>query len=188
MKLLFILFLFISCGKTIQLDDFIQNDDVYERDRLHNTSDPIFKEYTDEIERMHYEITGEEISIDYPINFDNTKDRSKSGKAIGICFTPNNEVIIDKAHWERSSTHFCDRLALILHEVGHCTYGRGHKSNILKYFNKEVPLSVMNPVVLEGRGFCANQMEYMREMLTNDHSSLVNSILGYFEKEHRHGI
>ena len=49
------------------------------------------------------------------------------GQTAGVCYTINNKplmIVVDKLSWANSDTD--GKKQLMLHEVGHCSYGLGH--------------------------------------------------------------
>lgn len=95
--------------------------------------------------------------IDYDVGFAYFEDRDKFAAK---CFTTNTNkpraIKFDLVVWQRMTNH--QREWLLLHEIGHCSYGLDHDK---RRREDDAPLSIMHPEGISGRYVSTqDEMEY----------------------------
>lgn len=127
--LLLTLLLLTSCGKVI--NDVLVKDNEPD----HHETHPDFYPYIDLFEKYYGQIKT-------PIIYGNAKDNQSW---VGVCTKWSNsnytEITIDKEYWDNASE--TAREQLILHELGHCEFNKGHNDKRMY----DCPESVMTTYV-----------------------------------------
>ena len=113
-----------------------------------DSTDPVFEPYIAELNEMSIEYTGIGLVNLTPINF-KTLGNSKTGLVLGgICMkydSGGREIFIDPTHWDFLKHKRDERLSILLHEIGHCSYSKIHDSTrYAGYKNGNYPNSVMD--------------------------------------------
>lgn len=124
-----IMLVITSCGKS-PIDNFYKNGSPEKK-----TTDKTFLPYLDEL----YKDIG---SIKSVVVFGDSKIReSWVGKCTQWSNSSYKEITIDRKYWDNASEG--KRYQLLLHEIGHCKYNKGHND---EHTNK-CPNSVMRSYV-----------------------------------------
>lgn len=102
--------------------------------------DPSFEPYLAELSEMALQYTGKALIVDgLAINF-----RPLNNGFWGICKKETREIFVDPDRWNTLNERPNTRLALLLHEIGHCSYFRAHDNSYhLDEHNHEAPNSIM---------------------------------------------
>ena len=142
--------LMTSCGKNI--NDFINKKGNPKKHKTHSD----FYPYIDLFEQYYGEIKT-------PIIYGNAEENENW---VGKCTTWTSgyrEITIDKTYWDNASESA--RNQLILHELGHCEFNRGHDDT---FFNG-CPNSVMTSYVFNYNSlencFIPDFIYYVNELL-----------------------
>lgn len=80
-------------------------------DRAFNIHDPVFDEYIEEAEFLL------DIDSQTLVRFEDVSENLKT-TTVGVCKYNDGVVVVQRDNWNKSSDE--RRLALILHELGHC--------------------------------------------------------------------
>lgn len=116
--------------------------------------------------------------ITVPINFGDT------GDSLAVCqeySSGEKEIFVNEKSWNQMTQ--ASRLALILHELGHCMFNRKHNDTELQYIGN-IPVSIMNP----GNFYLSFDNWELWEVLfkeleTGDTETSKNTILEYLDLE-----
>lgn len=104
--------------------------------------DPEFEPYLYELDLLSIQYTGRNIINVTPINF-----KPLTGERKGACIIHRGgakEVYIDPDYWELIKYNRDSRLAMLLHEVGHCSYNKPHDDTKYEdYVDGSYPNSIM---------------------------------------------
>lgn len=171
MRLMFILLLVTSCGKS--LSDLIEQD--HNKDPRKTLSTDIeFNKYIDIFKDDYYIHHKVEIDINnIPINFTDTLEDNIAG----VCFRHkvNGEILaeiqIDRTYWNNYSES--SKIVLIKHELGHCYL------NIMTHNNNEHKgyyTSIMNKYLLSGHIYDLFSFGYNSELYLNDDEIIKKAI------------
>lgn len=81
----------------------------------------------------------------------------------------HREILLDETYWGKASDG--TRLALLLHEVGHCVYKRDHDATKVKRQDsaaaeEEIPKSLMHPNGVSGKTFEDHRTYYLDELFS----------------------
>lgn len=128
--------------------------------------DPEFIPYLQELNEKSLAYTGKEFKSSVPINF---KDLGNTGEK-GLCHHKRGfqssawEIFIDPVAWQLGNDN--TRLALLMHEIGHCDYYKGHDDTRLAGFEDgSFPNSIMTTDELNGQVFKLLEEHYFKQFM-----------------------
>ncbi len=91
------------------------------------------------------------IDVNYTVTFDTsgeTGEQGSSGTTVGVCRVWSNgyrEVLINKEWWDGQAD--VSRKILVFHELGHCSFDRGHNTAKDATVSPNRPESIMYPTI-----------------------------------------
>ena len=90
-----------------------------------DSTDPEFIPYLIELNEMSIEFTGKPINYNMPINFKqiSSSEEARCTNKKGF-MSSSQEIYVNPENWDLAMDE--RKLAILLHEIGHCVYGLDH--------------------------------------------------------------
>lgn len=160
MKLIFLLFLLISCNS---------KEEIVNKSFILDKSDQSFDQLKENFENEAYlryrDISVEDIKIGFVES--SVFEKSSNPEGVALCQRNVQQVLVHKDLWETFSE--TKQEIIIFHELGHCALDRDHNND--EYLGEK--LSIMHERVLNPSTYSEYRKEYLDELFLG-HSDLIN--------------
>lgn len=124
--------------------------------------DPELQPFVNELNSLSLAYTGKALPLqNVAINF-----RKLGLHRRGECHYATSEIFINPQYWDAMAHQHNERLAILLHEIGHCAFLRGHDSESHDP-SGPAPSTIMSEGAVSEYHFKINQKEYFIDLLGN---------------------